>query len=168
MIGSRIGWMRGAIAGAMLLGLAGSAVADDPTPAEIALARKLIDLKGASNMYDPVFIGVILKTKDTLLQSNPMVGKDLDAVALQIRNELRPRLDQLKEEVAKLYASHFTEAELNDAYKFYSTPLGSKLVKAEPEILQESMGYASKWADTLADEVQAKMRDEMRKRGHEM
>lgn len=161
-------WMRAAIAGAMLFGFAGSAIAADPTPAAIATARKLIDLKGASNMYDPVFVGIILKTKDTLLQTNPMVAKDLDAVALQVRNEFRPRLDQLKDEVAKLYAAQFTEAELNEAYKFYSTPLGMKLIKAEPEVLQESMGYASKWADTLAEEVMAKMRDEMHKRGHDM
>ena len=73
-------WMRAAIAGAMLFGFAGSAIAADPTPAAIATARKLIDLKGASNMYDPVFVGIILKTKDTLLQTNPMVAKDLDAI----------------------------------------------------------------------------------------
>jgi hypothetical protein len=70
--------------------------------------------------------------------------------------------------VAKRYAEHFTEAELNQVYTFYNSPLGAKLIKAEPEILDESMKYASDWADKLAQEVMTKMRDEMHKRGHDL
>lgn len=172
MIASRIAskgrWLGGAVVGAMLIALVGQAAAAEPTAAEIAVARKLIDLKGADGIYDPVFFGVILKTKYTLLQSDPGLATDLDAVTLQIRDELKPRLNQLKNDVAKLYASHFSAAELNEAYKFYSTPLGEKLIKAEPQILQQSMTYAQQWADKLAEEVMDKMRDEMRKKGHQL
>jgi hypothetical protein len=160
--------LRAAVIGAAVLGFVGSAAAAEPTASEIAMARKLIDLKGASGIYDPVFIGIIQKTKYTFLQTNPLLSADLDAVASNLVNEYRPRLEQLKNEVAKRYAEHFTEAELNQVYTFYNSPLGAKLIKAEPEILDESMKYASDWADKLAQEVMTKMRDEMHKRGHDL
>ena len=71
-------------------------------------------------------------------------------------------------EVAKMYASRFTEPELNQALAFYKSPLGMKLIQNEPKILDESMNYAANWANKLADEVLAKMRTEMKKRGHDL
>jgi hypothetical protein len=168
MIGYGIGCIRAAVAGALLLGFAGAAVAKDPSAAEIAVARKLIELKGVGGIYDPVFIGIIEKAKYTFLQSNPMLANDLNAVAAQLLKEFRPRLEQLKTDAAKLYAARFTEAELNQIYAFYTSPLGAKLIKVEPQVLDESMKEANQWAEKLADEVMAKMRSEMRKRGHEL
>jgi hypothetical protein len=156
------------MAGAVLLGFADAAVAKDPSPAEIAVARKLIDLKGVNNIFDPLLVGIIEKTKYTFLQTNPMLSNDLNAVAAQLRQELQPQLEQLKTDAAKRYASHFTEAELNQVYAFYNSPLGTKLITAEPQILDESVKDASDWATKMADEVMAKMRAEMRKRGHDL
>jgi hypothetical protein len=165
---NRIGWVRAALAGGVLLGFADAAMATDPSPAEIAVARKLIDLKGVNNIFDPLLVGIIEKTKYTFLQTNPMLSNDLNAVAAQLRQELQPQLEQLKADAAKRYASHFTESELNQVYAFYSSPLGTKLIRAEPQILDESVKDASDWATKMADEVMAKMRAEMRKRGHEL
>lgn len=168
MLAYGIGCIRAAIAGAVLLGFAGTALAKEPTPKEIATARKLIELKGADNIFDPMLIGIIEKTKYTFLQTNPMLSSDLNAVALQLRQEFQPQLEQLKNDAASRYASHFTETELNQIYAFYSSPLGAKLISAEPQILDQSIKDASDWAGKIADEVMAKMRSEMRKRGHEL
>ena len=71
-------------------------------------------------------------------------------------------------EVAKLYAMRFTEQELKDALAFYKSPLGRKLLAEEPNLLDQSMKNAQTWADKLSEEVIAKMRTEMKKRGHEI
>ena len=71
-------------------------------------------------------------------------------------------------EVAKLYAIRFTEQELKDALAFYKSPLGRKLLEQEPNLLDQSMRNAQTWADKFSEEVIAKMRAEMKKRGHEI
>jgi hypothetical protein len=168
MIACSTGSLRAAMVGLALLGLMGSAPAQTPSPAAVAIARQLIDLKGVGNLYDPVLTGIILRTRDTFMQTNPMLSGDLNAVAQQLRKDYQPRLDALKQHVATLYASRFTEQELKEALAFYKSPLGAKLVTVEPQVLDQSMAYADKWATELAEEVLAKMRAEMRKKGHEL
>jgi hypothetical protein len=42
------------------------------------------------------------------------------------------------------------------------------MIAEEPKALDESMINAGKWADNLSDDVMAKMRAEMKKRGHDL
>lgn len=168
MIVCSTGCIRAAMVGLALFGFVGSVSAQSSSPAAVAMARQLIDLKGVGNLYDPVLVGIILRTRDTFMQANPMLSNDLNAVAQQLRKDFQPRLDALKQQVATFYAARFTEPELKDALAFYKSPLGVKLATVEPQVIDQSMAYANKWATDLADEVMAKMRTEMRKRGHEL
>jgi len=81
---------------------------------------------------------------------------------------LAPRSAEILNEVAKLYASRFTEQELKDTLAFYKSTLGRKLLTEEPAILDQSMKTAQTWAEGLSQEVIAKMRVEMKKRGHDI
>jgi len=168
MIACKTGCIRAALIGLALFGLAGNALAKDPPESTIALARELIDLKGDSGIYDPVLTGIIIKSRDALLQSNPMVSKDLNDVSIQIRNEFAPQLEALKRQVAVYYALNMSEQELKDVLAFYKSPVGAKLLRVEPQILNQSMAFANKWASEIADEVMARMRAEMRKKGHDL
>jgi hypothetical protein len=168
MIASSTRYIRAAMAGLAMFGLVGHASSQEPSPASMAIARQLIEIKGAARMYDPVLVGIIIKVRDTFLQSNPMLSSELNAVAQELRREFQPRLDALKEHVAKIYASRFTEQELRDVLAFYRSPLGAKLTVVEPEFLDQSMAYADRWAGQVADEVLARMRAEMRKKGHDL
>lgn len=168
MIACSTGCTRAAMIGLALFGLVRNAPAQTPSPAAVAIAQQVIDVKGAGHVYDPVLTGIIVRARDALMQANPMLSNDLNAVAQQLRRDFQPRLDALRRQVAIIYASLFTEQELKDALAFYQSPLGLKLVKAEPEAVRQSMAYANDWAIKLEDEVLAKMRAEMRKRGHEL
>ena len=94
--------------------LAGAALAQQPTPAAIAAAKELVELKGGGQMFDPVINSIVEQTKGALLQTNPQLAKDLNDVAAQLRTEFAPRRDELLTEAAKRYAARFSEAELKD------------------------------------------------------
>jgi hypothetical protein len=168
MIACSMGCIRAAMAGLVLLGLTGNVSAQNPSPQAVAAARQLIELKGVDSLYGPVLTGIIIKSRDALLQTNPMLSADLNAVAQQLRKNLEPRLDALKQQIATMYATRLSEKELKDAIAFYKSPLGTKLMKVEPEVIDQSMAYANNWADQLAEEVLNMMRAEMRKKGHEL
>ena len=148
--------------------VAGSAQAQQPPPATVALARELIALKGVNAMFDPLVRGVVERSKSVLLRSNPMVSRELNDVAAKLYAEFAPRIAEVRDNVARTYASRFTEQELKDALAFYKTPVGAKLIQQEPTILDQSMREAQSWGDKLSEEVISRMRAEMRKKGHEL
>jgi hypothetical protein len=83
-----------------------------------------------------------------------------------LREDLKPRFVELTDDVAKEYATNFTEPELKAILAFYQSPAGKRLLERQPKVVDSSMKFAQTWANKLSDEVVAKMRDELKKRGH--
>ncbi len=94
------------------------------------------------------------------------MAKDLNEIAEQMRTDLAPRFSELSDEMAMLYATHFTEQELKAILAFYQSPVGKKLLVEQPTVVDASMRFAQDWANKLSDQVIAKMREELKKRGH--
>ncbi len=149
-------------------GAAATAPAQDPPPGNVALAKELIALKGSTQMWDTVVPGVIEQVKGVFLQTNPMLSRELNEVAAQLRVEYAPRSAQLMDQTARLYAQAFTEQELKDALAFYKSPLGRKIVAQEPLIFDDSLRRVQQWANQLSEEVMSRMRAEMKKKGHDL
>jgi uncharacterized protein len=139
-----------------------------PSAAAILLAKQIIEIKGVNKLFDPLVRGVIEKVKDQFMQTNFMWANDLNAVAAQLEKEYAPRESELVDESARIYASHFTEGELQQILTFYQSPLGRKMVAEEPKALDESMANAGNWGDKLSEEIIDRMRTEMKKRGHDI
>jgi hypothetical protein len=154
------------------LGLARPAAAQapavQPSPNAILLAKQIIEIKGVSAMFAPLVHGVIIKVRDQFIQTNFMWAKDLSEIANNLEKEYGPRGAEVIDATARIYASHFTEAELKQLLTFYQSPLGRKSVAEEPKITDESMSYAGRWGDDLSEEIISKMRAEMKKRGKDI
>ena len=157
---------RSAALAVVLVGFGQAVYAQQASPAEMSTAKELITITGTTTLFNPLITGVVEQAKLLFLQQNPGLGKDLNEVASQLRTELQPRFSELTDEVAQLYVSNFTEQELKDILAFYKTPSGKKLLTEQPKVVDSSMKFAQTWANNLSDQVIAKMRDEMKKRGH--
>jgi uncharacterized protein len=142
--------------------------AKQPSPSAMANATELATLKGVKSMFEPMVVGMVEKAKGMFLQTNPMLGKDLNEVAAKLRLDYVPRSAEAVAETARLYATRFSEQELKDAIAFYKSPLGHKLLTEEPLIADQSLRFATGWADKLSEEIVGKMRTEMKKRGHDI
>jgi hypothetical protein len=155
-----------ALAAALALAcLAGEVRAQAPTPGALAAARELVTLKGAAAMFNPLIPGVIESAKNSFLPTNPQLAKPLNEVALGLRKEYEAKLGEVVDEVAKVYAAHFTEQELKDIIAFYKTPVGKKLIAEEPRVLEDGMRAAQGWAAEFSDVVLERFRAEMKKKG---
>lgn len=139
-----------------------------PSPNAILIAKQIIEIKGVNKLFDPLIRGVVEKVKNQYMQTNFMWAKDLNAVAEQLIKQYQPRTAELVDETARIYASHFTEAELKQILAFYQTPTGRKVVTEEPRALDQSMANAGVFGDKLSEEIINKFRDEMRKRGRDL
>jgi hypothetical protein len=147
---------------------AGANAQPQPSANAIALAKEIIVAKGAAVIYEPILGGVIDRTRVVFQQSNPMIGRDLNEVAGRLRTEFAPRTAEVVNDVAKLYATRFTEQELKDVLAFYKSALGKKVIATEPMILDQSMRNVDAWAAKLADEIMVRFRAEMKKKGHDL
>jgi uncharacterized protein len=139
-----------------------------PSAAAVAAAKEILTMKNASAMYASVVPNIVEKTKTALLQANLNYQKDLNEVAVVVAQSFAGRQTEIADGMAKAYASEFTEQELKDLVTFYKSPLGLKLIAAEPRAIQDSMMYMNQWAQTFAETVNAQFRAEMRKRGKEI
>ena len=138
------------------------------TPAAVAAAREVVELKGGVQMFDPIIIGVVEQTKVALIQTNPQLARDLDAVSVQLRNEYAPRREELVAEAAKFYAARFTEQELKDIVAFFRTPAGKKMVAQDPLALEDTFQYVQQWSQRIGEDVMNRFRAEMKKKGHNL
>jgi uncharacterized protein len=161
---------RAAMLAFALAWLAGAApaLAQQPSPSAIATAKELLQVKGATTMFDPIIPGIIENTKNLILPSNPGLFKDVSEVATKLRNELTPRRTEVVDRIARFYALKFTEAEMKEVIAFYKSPVGKKFVTEEPPVIDQGLQSAEEWTRQMADEVMNKFRAEMKKKGHDL
>jgi hypothetical protein len=138
------------------------------TPACMASAREILQLKNVAGMYAYAIPNLVHQTKDQLLQSNLNYQKDLNEVEVIVAQKLAGREKEIGEGMAQIYCNAFSDQELKDLVTFYKSPLGQKLISAEPRAIQASMAYMNSWGQSFAATVNGEFRAEMRKRGKEI
>ncbi|MFL6808787.1 MAG: DUF2059 domain-containing protein [Bradyrhizobium canariense] len=144
------------------------AAAPKSSPTAIAAAKEILAIKNAGAMYANAVPGLVEKTKIALIQQNLNYQKDLTEVAQVVAQQLKGRESEIGDGMAQVYASEFTEQELKDLVTFYKSPLGKKLIEAEPRAIGLSMAFMNSWAQNFSETVMGNFRAEMRKRGKEI
>ncbi len=163
-------------AGALIIAMgtfASSAFAQQPAPkgpppsaAQLQGARDIIEASGAARAFDGVIPTIMQQAYASFLQQNPDLQKPLVEAITAIRGDFEKRQPEIVALMATAYASHFTEAELNELLNFYRSPTGKKLVTELPKVLEESFAATRAWGTKASDEFIAALRAEMKKRGH--
>ena len=144
------------------------APAQQPSATAIAAAKEIMAVKGSLTMFEPIVPGVVEQVKNVLVQQNPNLQKDLTDAAAVLRPKMAPKFEELKDEIAKAYAAHFTEQELKDLLAFFKSPLGKKSLIEEAKFVEQTLTRAQDWSNQLADEVMVQFRAEMKKKGHNL
>jgi uncharacterized protein len=138
------------------------------SPAAIAAAKEILAMKNATAMYAQAVPSVVEQAKTNLLQNNLNYQKDLNEVAVIVAQSLAGREKEIGDGMAKVYADAFTEQELKDLVTFYKSPLGAKLLTAEPQAIQASIAFMRQWGQAFSQVVTAQFRAEMHKRGKDI
>ena len=156
------------VAAALFLSLAATAAPAPkaPTAAQVDLARQIINASGEVHALDPLIPSVLQQTYTNFVQQNPDLQKPLVEVMQALQPEMMKKQAEVTDMMATAYASHFTEAELKEILAFYNTPTGKKMVAELPKVLQQSLAGAREWGTKLSDQVAARVREEMKKKGH--
>lgn len=110
-----------------------------PDSAELAAARKLGDAIGMDKQIEAG-----LAAMQPMIQQLAMQMQLDPAATEQLRGIFKTwfiedcDFSSVNDKVLAMYAERFTVEELNELTAFYETPLGKKLLKEQPEIMQYS------------------------------
>jgi hypothetical protein len=119
-----------------------------------------------ADQFKTILPAIVQGLKPAIVQNRPEVARDFDLMAPKLVESMAARFDELIDGIAAIYARNFTAAELNEIIAFYRGPVGQKFVQKQGGILQDSLAAGQKWGQALGAELQRRMTDELRKKGH--
>lgn len=138
----------------------------EPSAGQLKLANELLVANGEATSFDSLIPGVIEQAASSFVQANPDLIRDLREVAKALVPEYEKRKNEIVQILARTYAAQFTEAELNELLVFYRSPTGKKLVERRQQLLDEGLRGIQVWSGRFAQEIEGRVRDEMKKRGY--
>jgi hypothetical protein len=133
-----------------------------------AAARELVVTMRADAQLRTILPLIFQQLKPVIVQGRPEVERDYDAIQPLMLDAVNARLGDFVDATATLYARHFTADELRQITAFYRGPAGQKFLQVMPAISQESLAMGQKLGQEIARDLQARITDELRKRGHKI
>lgn len=121
------------------------------SPEKVRDIRRLLDLTGAGNLGAQVMDQMLASFK----QSNP-------AVPAKFWDDLRTEMNvgQLTELVVPIYDRHLSHDDVRQLIAFYESPVGRKLIAAQPQIVAESMKAGQEWGQAAAQRILQRMKEQ--------
>ncbi len=140
----------------------------EPSESHLSLAREVIQGSGISRSFDSVVPGVIEQLRQGYSRNRPELIRDLE----ESIKAIQPEADKLRMEMlsaaARVYAARLTEPELGEIATFFRSAVGQKYVNSQPAILEGLYAELQRWGAGVSDRLQASLRAEMKKRGHDI
>ncbi|MFN0201948.1 MAG: DUF2059 domain-containing protein [Bacteroidia bacterium] len=98
-----------------------------------------------------------LKSMTQYYRENESLAEVSIEVWDELEKEMLKEMDDLYDKLTEIYSKHFTEEELNKVIEFYESPIGKKMIKENPQIIQESMEAGKVWGEKIGKEIGTKL-----------
>jgi hypothetical protein len=155
------------IAGMLLFSLS-VASAQTPSAEAMTAARSLVTTLKLSDQYKAILPRILLTLKPALVQDRPEIERDYDAMMPQIEQAFIPYYNAMLNEVATVYASNFTVAEMHAIEAFYRQPVGQKFIEKWPAISQQSNQVSQDASRKAAEDLRSRLTEALRQKGHKL
>jgi hypothetical protein len=74
-------------------------------------------------------------------------------------------MDDLLQAMVPIYRRHLTKSDIEEMIRFFSGPVGQKLLREQPQMMQEGMQAGVAIQQKRMDQIMAKLKERMRKLG---
>ena len=152
----------------MVLGMAviaAPAQAQEIDPAQLALARKYVDLTNKGQLYEVILVQTAQKTSNLFVPQNPTKADQINAAIGKILETYKGKNDDLFDQIARLYAVSFTKDELQQIVDFYSSPTGQKLATSAADINGSVQKVLQLYTYNFGTEFVSKVKAELKAEG---
>ncbi len=156
------------VAGALAFGAVAPTLAQEIAPETLALARKYVDLSDKQFIYEAILVKTAAATSKLLSQSNPDITDKIDAAIVKILDQYKGKKDDLFNQFARVYATTFTQDELQQIVNFYSSPAGQKLASSAQAVNLSIRDVMSVYTYNFGTEFVTKVRAELKAEGYKL
>jgi hypothetical protein len=139
-----------------------------PDPDTTAAAKELITTMRVTDQFKQLLPRLVETMKPALTVGRPEIEKDLDAIMAVLVEGMSARVGELVDQIAGIYGQHFTASELRQAIAFFRTPVGQKFLDEQPTVMQQTMMLGQDFGRSVAADLQGRVIEELRKRGHRL
>lgn len=154
---------------AMSLSLAvAPAMAQEISPDQLALARKYVDLTNKAQIYEAILAQTAAQTSKLLSQQNPDITDKIDDVIGKTLETYKGKSDDLFNQIARVYATTFTQDELTQMVAFYETPAGQKLADTAFDVNRATGKIMQVYTYNFGTEFVTKVRAELKAEGYKL
>ena len=143
----------------LLIGLAGSARAQEASEGEQQVARELLETMNTQQTFEASMDAML----DMQMEQNPAAAQ-LEPIMREFFAE-HLAWDQIEPDYVALYTDLYTEDELKELIAFYQTDVGRKVVEVMPEMAVRSQQIAQGHIQEHASELQQKIMEAMQDQG---
>lgn len=161
----RAAWLCAAIMSLGMLAASAPAMAQEISPDQLALAKKYVDLTDKVDVYGTSVADVAARTLQQILKLNPGIQQQATDAVTEVVKEYKSQRGVLMDQVARVYAAHFTTDELQQIVTFYGSPAGQKLASTNFGVNQDLQKVMSLFQINLTTEFYAKVRAELKGKG---
>ena len=142
--------------------------AANPTPAHVAEARRLILATGISRSFTVMVAEFMDQIGNTFTQAKPELVPDMNTVLDQLRPEFDKQSDEMIDRSARIYATLLSEKDIDTILAFYNSLAGRRYVSLQPLFLNQLLSGTQAWQQKIAINMMARVREEMKKKGHDL
>jgi uncharacterized protein len=155
-------------AGAQAPATAPAVAAVPLSDAMLALGRDVVVGSGLANTFEGMVPQIAEQIRTGYSRTRPDIIKDMEEALKLISTELIKQPEQMIDVAARLYAVRMSEAELKDAATFFKSAAGKKYVGSQGQILNELFTQMQVFSQTLGNVMIDRLREELRKKGHQI
>jgi hypothetical protein len=147
--------------------LAAPAFADDPTPDQIDLAKKILISVGLKASMDEIVPAMLNQLEHQLGQLHPDQQKPLHETLVALLPEFQSGEADVFTDTSKVLASRLNTDELKQTLTYFDSPAGKKYTQAQAPILEMLASSGGLWREKLTKIIVDRTREEMKKKGFE-
>lgn len=129
----------------------------------LELAKKLVKVIHATDDFDNFLPAEASNIKAQLVSKDPSHADKISKIVDQEALKLVHKRAELDEAAANVYASNFSDDELQAIYNFYSSSAGKKLLSTAPQTISSLVKSFQKWSAEISKELTANVSKELDK-----
>ena len=90
----------------------------------------------------------------------------LDVLPEEVNAVIGANMPAFKQAIIPLYHKHFTDREIKERIRFYSTDVGQKAIRVLPLLVNESMQVGQRWGQALGPAIEQRIKARLKKEGY--
>jgi len=145
-----------------------AAAPGEPSAAHVALAREVVVASGVGNSFQVIIPQLLDQIGQSVSHQKPELSADVNVALPSIKLDFDKKIDEMVDTAARLYAQRLSQKELEDAAAFFKSPSGRKYVGTQPVLMTDMFVGLQAWSQKISGEMMIRLRDDLRKKGHEL